>query len=49
MAGYELVEAVTMSSKGGNSLPLVLGVQLVYFVLYLTVFVLAGAIWMSVW
>ena len=46
MAGYEVVEAVSLDSKVGNVLPTVLGLQLLYFVLGLAVFGLAGFLWM---
>jgi hypothetical protein len=46
MAGYEVVEIVSLDSKVGNALPTVLGVQLLYFVLGLAVFGLAGSLWM---
>jgi hypothetical protein len=46
MAGFEVVEAVAISSKVGNDLPIVLGVQLIWFVSGLAVFVLAGVVWM---
>jgi hypothetical protein len=46
MAGYEVVEVVSLDSKVGNALPMVLGLQLFYFVLGLAVFGLAGYLWM---
>jgi hypothetical protein len=46
MAGYEVVETVSLDSKVGNALPMVLGLQLLYFVLGLAVFGLAGSLWM---
>ncbi len=47
MAGYEVVEVVTISSKVGNGLPIVLGVQLIWFVPGLAIFGLAGYLWMK--
>jgi hypothetical protein len=46
MAGYEVVEAVSIDSKVGNVLPTVLGAQLVWFVPGLAVCGLAGFLWM---
>ncbi len=46
MVGYEVVEVVSLDSKVGNVLPTVLGLQLLYFVLGLAVFGLAGFLWM---
>jgi hypothetical protein len=46
MAGYEVVEAISLDSKIGNALPTVLGLQLFYFVLGMAVFGLAGSLWM---
>ena len=46
MAGYEVVEAVSLDSKVGNALPTVLELQLLFFVLGLAVFGLAGFLWM---
>lgn len=46
MAGYEVVEAVSIDSKFGDALPTALGMQLVYFVLGLAIFGLAGFLWM---
>jgi len=46
MAGYEVVEAVSLDSKVGNVLPSVFELQLLYFVLGLAVFGLAGSLWM---
>jgi hypothetical protein len=46
MAGYEMVEAVILDSKVGNALPTVLELQLLFFVLGLAVFGLAGFLWM---
>jgi hypothetical protein len=46
MAGYEVVEAVSLDSKVGNVLPSVLELQLLYFVLGLAIFGLAGSLWM---
>ncbi|HLI89395.1 MAG TPA: hypothetical protein VKV37_11955 [Ktedonobacteraceae bacterium] len=46
MAGYEVVEIISIDSKLGNALPTALGLQLVYFVLGLVVFGLAGSLWM---
>jgi hypothetical protein len=45
MAGYEVVEVISLDSKVGNVLPTVLGLQLLYFVLGLAVFGLAGFLW----
>jgi hypothetical protein len=47
MAGYEVVEIVSLDSKVGDALPTVLGLQLLYFVFGLTVFGLAWFIWMK--
>jgi hypothetical protein len=47
LAGYEAVEVVSLDSKVGDALPMVLGLQLFYFVLGLTVFGLAGSLWMK--
>ena len=46
MAGFEVVEAVSIDSKFGDALPTFLGIQLVYFVFGLTIFGLAGYMWM---
>jgi hypothetical protein len=46
MAGFEVVEVVSLDSKVGNALPTVLGLQLFYFVLGLAIFGLAGSLWM---
>jgi hypothetical protein len=46
IAGYEVVEAASIDSKFGDALPTVLGMQLVYFVLGLAIFGLAGFLWM---
>jgi hypothetical protein len=46
MAGYEVVEVVSLDSKVGNALPTVLGLQLFYFVLGLAILGLAGSLWM---
>jgi hypothetical protein len=46
MAGYEVVEVVSLDSKFGDALPTFLGMQLVYFVLGLAIFGLAGFVWM---
>jgi hypothetical protein len=46
MAGFEVVEAVSIDSKFGDALPTFLGLQLVYFVLGLAIFGLAGFVWM---
>jgi hypothetical protein len=46
MAGYEMVEAVGLDSKAGPFLPFALGIQLIWFVAGLAVFVLAGLVWM---
>lgn len=46
MVGYEVVEVVCLDSKVGDALPTVLGLQLLYFVLGLAVFGLAGFLWM---
>ena len=46
MAGYEVVEVVSLDSKVGNALPTVLELQLLYFVLGLAIFGLAGFLWM---
>jgi len=47
MAGYEVVEVVSLDSKFGDALPTFLGLQLVYSVLGLAVFGLAGFLWMK--
>jgi hypothetical protein len=46
MAGYEVVEVVSLDSKVGNVLPTVLGLQLFYFALGLAIIGLAGFLWM---
>ena len=46
MVGFVVVEAVSLDSKVGNVLPTVLVPQLLYFVLGLAVFGLAGSLWM---
>ncbi|HXZ05068.1 MAG TPA: hypothetical protein VEH81_09545 [Ktedonobacteraceae bacterium] len=46
MVGFEVVEAACLDSKVGNVFPMVLGLQLFYFVLGLAVFGLAGYLWM---
>lgn len=46
MAGYEVVEVVSLDSKVGNVLPTVLGAQLLFFVLGLAIFGLAAFLWM---
>ena len=46
MVGYLVVEAICIDSKVGNDLPTALGLQLLYLVLGLTVFGLAGFLWM---
>lgn len=46
MAGFEVVEVISVDSKVGDALSFVLGLQLFYFVLGLAVFVLAGFLWM---
>lgn len=46
MAGYEVVEIVSVDSKVGNALLTALGLQLLYLVLGLVVFGLAGFLWM---
>ena len=46
MAGYEVVEVVSLDSKVGNVLPTVLGAQLLFFVLGLALFGLAAFLWM---
>jgi len=46
MVGYLVVEVVSLDSKVGNVLPSVLVPQLLYFVLGLAVFGLAGSLWM---
>jgi hypothetical protein len=46
MAGYEVVEVVSLDSKVGNALPIVLELQLLFFVLGLAVFGLAEFLWM---
>jgi hypothetical protein len=46
MAGYIVVEAVSINSKVGDVLPIVLGMQLLYFVPGLAIFGLAGYLWM---
>ncbi len=47
MAGYEVVEIVSIDSKVGNALPTALGLQLFFGVLGLAVFGLAGYLWMK--
>jgi hypothetical protein len=47
MAGYEVVEMVSIDSKFGDALPTFLGLQLFYFVLGLAVFGLTGYLWMK--
>jgi hypothetical protein len=47
MVGYLVVEAICIDSKVGNDLPIALGAQLLYFALGLTVFGLAGSLWMK--
>src|SRR6266516_4687993 len=46
MVGYLVVEVVSLDSKVGNVLPMMLVPQLLYFVLGLAVFGLAGSLWM---
>ena len=46
MVGYLVVEAICIDSKVGNDLPIALGAQLLYLVLGLAVFGLAGYLWM---
>jgi hypothetical protein len=46
MVGFVVVEAASLDSKVGNVLPSVLVPQLLYFVLGLAVFGLAGSLWM---
>ena len=46
MAGYLVVEVVSLDSKVGKALPTVLAFQLFYFVLGLALFGLAGFLWM---
>ncbi len=46
MAGFEVVEIVSIDSKVGNDLPTFLGLQLVYLVLGLAISGLAGFVWM---
>jgi hypothetical protein len=46
MVGYLVVEVVSLDSKVGNALPTVLGIQLLYFLLGLAIFGLAGFLWM---
>ena len=46
MAGYLVVEAVSLDSKVGDALPTVLALQLFYFVLGLALIGLAGFLWL---
>lgn len=45
IAGYEVVEIVSLDSKVGNVLPMVLALQLFYFALGLAILGLAGFLW----
>lgn len=45
MAGYELVEMVSIDTKVGSSLPMVLAAQIVWFAAGFAVSMLAGSIW----
>jgi len=45
MAGFEVVEVVSLDSKVENVLPFVLGLQLLFFVFGLAVFGLAEFLW----
>lgn len=45
MAGFEVVEAVSIDSKVGDGLPLVAGLQAFYFILGLVIFGLAAYLW----
>jgi hypothetical protein len=47
MAGFEVVEVVSIDSKVGNALPTALVLQLFYVVLGLAIFGLAGYLWMG--
>lgn len=46
MAGFEVVEIISLDSKVGADLPMVLALQLVYLVLGLAIVGLAGSLWM---
>jgi hypothetical protein len=46
MAGFLVVEAVSLDSKVGDALPTVLALQLFYFALGLALVGLAGFLWM---
>jgi hypothetical protein len=45
MAGYLMVEAISIDSKVGNAIPTALALQLFYFVLGMALFGLAGFLW----
>ncbi len=47
MVGFEVVEAASVDSKVGNELPLVIGLQVFYFVLGLAIFGLAVCLWIT--
>jgi hypothetical protein len=47
MAGFIVVEAVSIDSKVGNVLPMVLAMQLLYLVPGLAIVALASFLWMS--
>jgi hypothetical protein len=46
LAGFEVVEIVSLDRKVGNDLPTVLALQLFYLVLGLAILGLAGSLWM---
>jgi hypothetical protein len=46
MVGYEVVEIISIDSNVGSDLPIALGAQLLYIVLGLLIFGLAGSLWM---
>lgn len=45
MVGFEVVEAASVDSKAGDGLPLMAGLQALYFVLGLVIFGLAVYLW----
>jgi hypothetical protein len=47
MVGFEVVEAASVDSKAGTTLPLMAGLQIFYFVLGLVIFGLATYLWMK--
>src|SRR5947209_20483601 len=47
MVGFEVVEAASVDSKAGDGLPLMAGLQVLYFVLGLAIFGLATYLWMT--